>query len=108
MDHDKAEQDWKSRDRDKGSTTPGPAKVANGSGHATPNGDVKDVSSNTGNREPQTDSQEKSLFESSGLLQDTSDLEAQSALRLKQLEALRAEHKNLQQEHDQLKATVSS
>ena len=47
------------------------------------------------------------MFESSGLLQDTSELEAQSALRLKQLETLRAEHKALLQEHDQIKATVS-
>jgi len=46
MDHDKADEERKSRDRDKGSATPGPARVANGSGHATPNGDVKDVGYN--------------------------------------------------------------
>jgi len=47
------------------------------------------------------------MFESSGLLQDTTEIEEKAALRLKQLDALRAEHKTLQQEHDQLKATVS-
>ena len=96
MEHSKAEESWKERDkdreRDKGSATPGP-RGANGSGRVTPNGVEEKPAANGSTGMGQ-------------LLDDTVDMEGKAESRLKALEALRAEYTALQQEHDLLKATV--
>lgn len=44
MEHDKAELEWRdTRGRERNGDTPGASKLANGLGHATPNGDMDEV-----------------------------------------------------------------
>ncbi|WVR07641.1 hypothetical protein IAU60_004683 [Kwoniella sp. DSM 27419] len=96
MEHDKALQEWKdesARARSTGTPGAGPSR-ANGSGHATPNGkaeeDVKPLNNGAGPS-------------AAGVLQDTSELEQLAESRLKQLQSLRSEQAQLQQEIDRLK-----
>lgn len=108
MEHDQAAEEWKTnRERDKGSETPVPAKAANGSGHATPNGKVEQVRRSYDYWSPADEKDEKPTVSMLSNLPDTAEVEEKAALRLKQLEELRAEHTALQQRFDDLQVTVS-
>ena len=48
MEHDKAEKEWMSSQRERDSATPGVGKPPNGSGNATPNGRVEEVGATRG------------------------------------------------------------
>ncbi|WVQ84645.1 E3 ubiquitin-protein ligase BRE1 [Cryptococcus sp. DSM 104549] len=96
MEHDKAQQEWRQDIADRRDTgTPGVR--ANGSGHATPNGKMDEDMKPSNGAGPSA----------TGMLQDTSELEQLSASRLKQLEELRGEHVQLQQEVDRLKVLAN-
>lgn len=108
MDHEQAAEEWKlSREREKGSEMPGQGKMANGSGHATPNGKVEQVSRPFTIFDETDDQDEKPSQAAFCLLPDTTELEEKAESRLKQLEALRAEHTALQQKYDELYVSVS-
>lgn len=113
MAHDREKLEWAdsgvTRDRDNG--TPG-AKT-NGSGAATPNGKMEEVSYNvcaSVNISSYRQDVKPALPGPSAdvQLQDTSELEKLAATRLADLEALRKQHTALQQEHDRLRVEATS
>ncbi|ORX40542.1 BRE1 E3 ubiquitin ligase-domain-containing protein [Kockovaella imperatae] len=92
MEHDKRIKELEAQTSSMAS--PSLEKIANGSGHATPNGKAEDPMDNQANG-PTT------------LIVNSAELEAKADSRLKLLETLRAEHTALQQECDQLRLLVS-
>ncbi|WWC91748.1 uncharacterized protein L201_006695 [Kwoniella dendrophila CBS 6074] len=103
MEHDKALEEWKEDSSRQRTVTPsigGPSKTNGGSGHATPNGKIAEDVKPFGNG---TSTSIASAPSASGALQDTSELEQLAESRLKQLQVLRSEQAQLQQEVDRLK-----
>ncbi|WVO14222.1 E3 ubiquitin-protein ligase BRE1 [Cryptococcus depauperatus] len=91
MERDKAQEEWKEEMTRVGRGTP--SLPANGSGQATPNGNLVSDEKLINGAGPSA----------SGILQDTSELEQLAASRLRQIEQLRSEQAHLLQEIDRLK-----
>ncbi|WWC94925.1 hypothetical protein V866_001777 [Kwoniella sp. B9012] len=103
MEHDKAIQEWKEESSRQRVGTPGiagPSKSNGGSGHATPNGKMEEDVKPFGNGPSAGIAAGPSA---SGALQDTAELEQLAESRLQQLQTLRSEQAQLQQEVDRLK-----
>ncbi|WRT70184.1 uncharacterized protein IL334_007178 [Kwoniella shivajii] len=96
MEYDKIVQEYKDESSRQRTNTPGPSKP-NGSGHATPNGKIEE------DVKPSTIVGNGAGPSASGALQDTAELEQLADSRLNQLQSLRSEQAQLQQEVDRLK-----
>jgi E3 ubiquitin-protein ligase BRE1 len=113
MEHDKARLEWQDLDsiRKRESATPGAGKT-NGSGHATPNGKIEEVSQcpcRDGDRADSQDLKPSIPGPSADVqLQDTSKLEKLADTRLKDVNALREKYTTLRQEHDRLRVESTS